>query len=284
MNDRELLQNLSTNKLQRYFIIFFKHLVIMAEPSCASQASYMLERELSEIMVKTCEAEQRSKLFVTLVRKGLMTREVESALGKEGGSLRVKRKRIKDVTGTTKMKGKLGDSRGEEDLLRRRRDIIRGDFEDATNNKGRYNRVIKKLKAKTQRIKKDIQEKNRKKVAKYMKEKAKKDIAELASLQQEMGEFGKLRVFEGVTILPEERKPPVKSKAVILSQDELIVLSKNPKFAVRSMMNKEMLMAEYEKGLCKKKYSDIGKEEVDGKTVEEAPLDKEDVRVMKEAE
>ena len=38
----------------------------------------------------------------------------------------MKRKRIKDVTGTTKMKGKLGDSRGEEDLLRRRRDIIRG--------------------------------------------------------------------------------------------------------------------------------------------------------------
>ena len=57
----------------------------MAEPSCASQASFMLERELAEIMVKTCEAEQRSKLFVTLVRKGLMTREVESALGKEGG-------------------------------------------------------------------------------------------------------------------------------------------------------------------------------------------------------
>ena len=160
---------------------------------------------MKEVMVKTCEAEQRSKLFVTLVRKGLMTREVESALGKEGGSLRVKRKRNKDVTGTTKMKGKLGDSRGEEDLLRRRRDIIRGDFEDATNNKGRYNRVIKKLKAKTQRIKKDIQEKNRMKVAKYMKEKAKKDIAELASLQQEMGEFGKLRVFEGITILPEER-------------------------------------------------------------------------------
>ena len=43
-------------------------------------------------------------------------------------------------------------------------------------------------------------------------------------------------------------------------------------------------MLEYEKGLCKKKYSDIGKEEVDGKTVEEAPLDEEDARVMKEAE
>jgi hypothetical protein len=42
-------------------------------------------------------------------------------------------------------------------------------------------------------------------------------------------------------------------------------------------------MAEYEKGLCKKKYSDIGKEEINGKTVEETPIDEEDARVMKEA-
>ena len=67
-----------------------------------SQASFMLERELSEIMVKTCEAEQRSKLFVTLVRRGLVTREVESALVKEGGSRRMKGKGNNDVTGATK--------------------------------------------------------------------------------------------------------------------------------------------------------------------------------------
>ena len=31
-------------------------------------------------------------------------------------------------------------------------------------------------------------------------------------------------------------------------------------------------MAEYEKGLCKKKYSDIGKDVVDGKTVDEIAI------------
>ena len=109
------------------------------------------------------------------------------------------------------------------------------------------------------------------------------DITELSSLQEEMGEFGKLRIFQGITIQPEESKPPVTSEEVVLSKDELEVLSKNPKFAVRSMMSKGKFMAEYEKGLCKKKYSDIGKEMVEGKVVEEEPIDEEDRRIMEEA-
>ena len=49
-------------------------------------------------------------------------------------------------------------------------------------------------------------------------------------------------------------------------------------------MNREKFMAELEKGLCKKVYSDIGKEVVNGKTVEEEPLDAEDKRVIEESE
>ena len=43
-------------------------------------------------------------------------------------------------------------------------------------------------------------------------------------------------------------------------------------------------MVEFEKGICKKLYGDIGKEVVDGKTVDEEPMDTEDKRIMKEAE
>ena len=107
---------------------------------------------------------------------------------------------------------------------------------------------------------------------------------ELSSLQEEMGEFGQLKIFGGISIQPEERKPPVTSKEVTLSKDELEILSKNPGYAVRAMMNKEKFMVELEKGMCKKMYSDIGKEVVDGVTVEEEPIDEEDERVMKEAE
>ena len=50
------------------------------------------------------------------------------------------------------------------------------------------------------------------------------------------------------------------------------------------MISKERFMVELEKGMCKKMYSDIGKEVVDGVTIEEEPIDEEDQRVMKEAE
>ena len=49
-------------------------------------------------------------------------------------------------------------------------------------------------------------------------------------------------------------------------------------------MSREKLMVEFEKGICKKLYGDIGKEVVDGNTVDEEPLDAEDKRIMKEAE
>ena len=99
-----------------------------------------------------------------------------------------------------------------------------------------------------------------------------------------MGEFGKLRIFSGVSIPKEERKPPVTTKEVSLSKYEVEILSKNPKFAVRAMMNKERFMVEVEKGMCKKLYGDIGKEVIDGKTVDEKPADAEEERVMKESE
>ena len=84
----------------------------------------------------------------------------------------------------------------------------------------------------------------------------------------------------GITIQPEERKPPVTSEEVSLSKDGLEILSENPKYAVRAMMSKERFMVELEKGMCKKQYSDIGKEVVDGVTIDEEPLDDEDQRVM----
>jgi hypothetical protein len=110
------------------------------------------------------------------------------------------------------------------------------------------------------------------------------ELDELANLREELGEFGDLKVLRGINIQPEKRKPPVKSKEVTLSKFEEEVLSKNPKFAVRSMMSKERFMAEVEKGLCKKQYGDMDKEVVNGVAVEEEPFDAEDERVMKEAE
>ena len=143
---------------------------------------------------------------------------------------------------------------------------------------------MKELKSDVELVRSGIKVENKKKIAGYKEERDLEDLAELSSLQEEMGEFGQLKIFRGISIQPEERKPPVLSKEVSLSKDELEILSKNPGYAVRSMMSREKFMGEFEKGICKKLYGDIGKEVSNGKTVEDDPEDDEDRRVLAAAE
>ena len=116
----------------------------MAVPNCVSSAITLLERRLKGNMVKTCEAEQRSKLLMTLLRLGLLTREVKNFVDKQ---LRQQKKTGSKCggksckTGKQRMMEKLADSRGDEDKLRKERDDIRKEFEEAIDNKNRYNRT-----------------------------------------------------------------------------------------------------------------------------------------------
>ena len=74
---------------------------------------------------------------------------------------------------------------------------------------------------KVQQIRLDIKAKNRNKITGYKVEKDREDLEELSSLQDEMGEFGQLKIFQGISIQPEERKPPVSNKDISLSKYEI---------------------------------------------------------------
>ena len=71
----------------------------------------------------------------------------------------------------------------------------------------------------------------------------------------------------------------ITSEDIILSDDEIAVLSRGPKFTLRNILDKEQSLLEFEKGLIKEKYSRIGKEEENGKVVVEE-LDEEDRRLV----
>ena len=91
------------------------------------------------------------------------------------------------------------------------------------------------------------------------------------SLPEECKEYAKLRVFQDQEIPPEAPKPPmVASNTITLSKEEMKILSKCPKFALRNILCKKSYMAEYEKGLIKEKYGRIGKDEVKGEVLEES--------------
>ena len=110
-------------------------------------------------------------------------------------------------------------------------------------------------------------------------------MASLSSLKDEYPDFAELRIFNGKKIQPEDPKPPViASKDVKLTKDEISILSRGPKFALRNILSKERFRAEYEKGLVKKKYDDIGKEkDENGRAVDELPADDDEARCQKES-
>ena len=238
-------------------------------------------------MVKVCESEQRSRLLVTLLRMKLLPRDVKRFVMKQLGQQRNLGSRgMGDKifkAGKQRTLAKLADSKSDERKFRKERDSIRRKLE-VSSSKNVYSRIMMKLKSKINRVRNMIKVKYENKIKGYLMEKEQEELKELSILREEMGEFVNLKIFNGKNIRQEEKKPPVICGDVELSKYELEVLSKNPKFAVRAMMSKEKFMVEFEKGMVKKLYSDIGKEVVDGVTVIETPIDEEDKRVMKEAE
>jgi hypothetical protein len=256
----------------------------MAKPNSARSAMILVERELKQKMVMTCESEQRTKLLQTLLRMGLMTKEMESSNRKQMKSKMRSGEGNMFKSSVANMKGRISYSRKEGDKFRKERNELREQLEEGLD-KEYYKKVMKKLKAKVLRIKTLIQKKNKEKISRYKEDRDEKQLDELSSLREEMGEFGSLRVFNNIPIQPEGRKPPVVgSDEISLSEDEISLLSRGPKFTLRNVINKEIYMAELEKGYVKKKFGDIDKEEIDGKTITEEPLNEEDKRVMDEAD
>ena len=74
--------------------------------------------------------------------------------------------------------------------------------------------------------------------------------------------------------LPHHKPPVITCESIKLSDDENLLLSKNPKYAIRKMLNRETYLVEFEKSMIKEKFGRIGKDEVDGKVVIDLDDDK----------
>ena len=127
-------------------------------------------------------------------------------------------------------------------------------------------RMATKLKDKVIAKRKEIKSKNKEKLNRYKYRKISEDISkEKSSLPEAYKQFENLRVFNGEILIKEPlKKPCISTHEVKLSEVELKVLTKNPKFALRNVLDKVQFMAEVEKGLVKECYSRIGKGEDKG--------------------
>ena len=249
----------------------------MVKPTEAEKAILLVENELKDNLVKTMEAEQRTKLLLSMLRSGLMTREVKKVLKKQLNSKR-RSKKTNLTLQKGLMKGCIQDSRKDEFLLRKERIKLKKRLlKMYKDDNGKMMKTLSRMRKKVVRLKKKIQKKNKVKLARYRKEKEDKELEELSKLPEELRDYASLRIFQNIHIQPEEPKPPViTSDTIELSEDELAVLKKGPKFTLRNILDKEAFMAEVEKGIVKKMYSDIGKEDDDKDTMEDG--DKEEMK------
>ena len=83
--------------------------------------------------------------------------------------------------------------------------------------------------------------KNKEKITRYKDRKKSDDILKSKSnLPEACKQFGNLRVFNGQNLTPEPlKKPFISTPKITLSEAELKVLTKHPKFALRIMLDKE---------------------------------------------
>ena len=242
----------------------------------AKKIILLVESELKDNLVKTMEAEQRTKLLLSMWRSGVMTKEVKATLLKQMKSRRRSGKKNSKLQESL-MKGCIKDSRKDDSMLRRERTKLKQKLLKVYNDDERkMSATLCRMKKKVTRLKNKIQKKNKEKLTKYKKEKEEEELAELSILPEDLQEFSNLRIFKNIPVPPDAPKPPViTSDTIKLTDDELAVLTKGPKFTLRNVMDKEAYMAEVEKGLAKKMYADIGK------TEEDPDATKEDMEEMK---
>ena len=203
--------------------------------------------------IATMEAEQRTSLLDQMVRLGMNTRDVKGISWKQGVTRRCSKE---DDTDEFLMKKKLKDSKKEEKLFRRDRNKTRGQLESILGkNSNKYKRIIERVKQLVDGKKNNTKIKYKNKIEEYKKDHEKlKEEKRVASLPDECKPYGDLRALRGVPTDPEPPKPPViTSPEINLSKAETKILSKNPKFTLRNIMNKDVFMAEHEKALIKEK-------------------------------
>ena len=109
-------------------------------------------------------------------------------------------------TGKKRMLKKLLDNRKIETKLRKERDKLKSELENSCT-KGEFVRIWKRLRAKIQRIRLGVKEVHKAKVKEYLEERDSDDLEELSILREEMGEFAKLRIFNGESTSQKEENP-----------------------------------------------------------------------------
>ena len=243
-----------------------------------AKSDFRMEKDLQALMVKVMEAEQRSKMLTELAKGGVATRDVAKNARNQVKSRKVKKSGNYNEIVEFEMGKKLKDSKNDENILRVRRKKKRKELEKILDPRSKkYQNMMERLTRKRLNRMHMVKAKNREKVKNLKKEheQISKENSPSSCLPEECRKYENLRLFRETDIKPEPPKPPVIVGEIILSEEEISVLAKGPKFTLRNILDKGNYLEEVEKAYIKEKYNRIGKTEKDGIVLEERDKDSE---------
>ena len=208
---------------------------------------------------KLNHAECNASFFSSLLSKNISTRDIHSFISKQAGIRKTKKDLDKPLSRKA-MRAKLNDACAFANRQKRIVNHLKKELLKAVDMKVyTHRRTIKQIRDKMSLEKKEQMDKDVKKVQRYEAiqsdintESQKQKLSIPASIQH----FASIKAFNPPQETPIHMDPPVVyDRNISLSQDEMNLLSKGPKFAVRQALTSEDFKVELEKMVSKQKFA-----------------------------
>ena len=214
--------------------------------------------ELVKNWRKLNSTECNIKLFTSLLNKNISTRDIHSFVQKQADLRKVHKGLDKPMTRAA-MRAKLNDACAFSVRQRRIVEKLKKKLFAATGNKRfKQRKIIMQVRVMLEKEKKSQLFKDEEKVKRYalLQSQVDRDAqTKKLELPASLKDFSSLKAF--LPEVPQSLKvepPKIYDERIVLSDDELKLLSKGPKFAVRQKLLEESFKVELEKMVCKKKY------------------------------
>ena len=224
-----------------------------------------LKVKLQELYVDNMENRTRKLLLDTMLNENLATRDIFS-FGMKQAQIRLFEKNLDKETMKHAMESKIKDLR--QAIKNTRREIlwIEKLLRSRLGKRHKYKRCVKVMKKKIDRMREKRKETYRRKLEHYRSTqneqrcglRAGTDALERkfkpTMVSEKLLNYRELDIFKNPDQLPLPQRPLgpyICKKDIKLSDDEILILQKEPKFSIRKHVNKRDFQVETEKMLCK---------------------------------
>ena len=230
-----------------------------------------MEGKLWETLLKLAVTEANVHLFSTLKSLGLATNDVKHFVEKQ--ALHKKMNKSLDVRIVKQcMHSKLVDACAYAKKLRQSKNSQRARvLKKYRNSKAKGKRVLKELLDRYREVKLSKMAESNKKIKFYKEKNELKKSIKQAPVETHEILSGVNLFMDNTNIVPEQPMDPfICDKSIRLSKNELLLLSRGPKYMIRGDLSADEFKIEVEKMVCKKKLDNAFRDKEDDLHVEPA--------------